>query len=152
MKRHDVAYAGIGERFLAYLLDSVVLVIIGAILQALLAQHAISIIFNFAAAAAYFVYSTASVWQATPAQRLMGIHLIRTDGRPLTRTHAFERFLALTLPGLPMHSSFIPPDVMPNLVLLLTLAWFAPILYTRERTGLHDMMCGTRVVKGNTRA
>lgn len=149
MKRMPVTFAGRGERLLANLLDAIFVVIPTLTVAVLLKDTGgISQPINFAILAAYYTYFTAGPWQGTPGKRLMGMYVIRTDGRPLTRRDAIERFLAYTIPSLPLYASFIPEPIAQLLVVCLTLHWFAPILFTDERIGYHDRLCHTRVVAG----
>ena len=47
---------------------------------------------TFGAAAAYFTIFTAGRRQATPGKRLLGLRVLKLDGRPLTLWESFERF------------------------------------------------------------
>jgi uncharacterized RDD family membrane protein YckC len=107
-----------------------------------------SFVMMFLCLTAYHTASVASSWQATPGQRLMQIHIVRMDGRRLTQLHALERFLAYILPSLPFYTSFIPADVVPPLVVWLSIFWFVPILLAPHHMGVHDRICRTRVVRG----
>jgi uncharacterized RDD family membrane protein YckC len=79
---------------------------------------------------AYNVYFNSGSWQATPGKRICGIHIIREDGRRVTGLLALGRYLAYIISSLPLGIGF------------LIVAW------TKEKKGLHDMICGTRVVYG----
>ncbi len=46
----------------------------------------------FGIAALYFTFFTSKSRRATPGKRLMGIRVLRLDGRPLTMWESFERF------------------------------------------------------------
>jgi len=69
-------------------------------------------------------------WQATPGKRLLGLHIVRTDGERVTSAWAALRFLCYFLSLLPFG------------------AGFAMIFFSRERCALHDIICRTRVVRG----
>jgi uncharacterized RDD family membrane protein YckC len=160
-------YAKWYERCFAYLLDQVgtglltgVMIMLAVMLglmkiggtpEAPVLEQS-SFVVMFLCLTAYHTIAVASNWQATPGQRLMHIHIVRTDGRKLTQAMALERFLAYILPTLPFYTSFIPQDVVPMLVVWLSVFWFMPILFTPEHTGVHDRICGTRVVKGKAGA
>jgi uncharacterized RDD family membrane protein YckC len=153
MKKPRFTYAGRLERFLAYLLDTIILVAPKyLILGAFGSESGVGLLLAFAIDAVYATWFVGSHWQATPGQRLLTLHIVRTDGRKLNYTAAFERYLAYLLPSLPLYSSFLPPDFARTLAGLLIMGWFAPILFTAERTGIHDMLCGTRVVTGRADA
>ena len=156
MKKSPI-YAGRLERFLAYLLDALLIVIpvrlsVTMFLQVDPAgQSTVDPVFfpvMFLINLAYYAYFTASRWQATPGKRLLGIYVIRTDNQRLTALDATERFLAFTLPYLPLYVSFLSPAWGKTLTMFLVIYWFAPILYTQERIGIHDRLCRTRVLIG----
>lgn len=148
MKPRLPTYAGRLERLFANLIDTLILIIPNGLLIHLIGAEGLATIFTFLAILAYYVYFTASPWQATPGKRMLGIYVVRTDGRPLARRDALERFLAYSIPSLPMYASFLSPEWVSTLAVSLSLFWFAPILFTEERIGYHDRLCGTRVVVG----
>jgi uncharacterized RDD family membrane protein YckC len=140
--------ASIGERLLANILDTFMLLVPSGLIAALLGGENAAVLGTFTCSLAYYVYFTSGSWQATPGKRIMGIHVIRLDGRKLLPRDALERFLAYVIPSLPMYTSLLPEGIAPLIVLWLSLAWFTPILFTAERIGYHDRLCGTRVVAG----
>jgi hypothetical protein len=71
-----------------------------------------------------------SAWQATPGKRLCGIYITRADGRMINGWLAFGRISAATLSLIPLCIGFF------------MIGW------TRQKTGLHDLVCRTRVVYG----
>ncbi len=148
MKPRLPIYAGRLERLFANLIDTIILILPGGLLSAMLDADGLAMLGMFIMSAAYYTHFTASAWQATPGKRLLGIYVIRTDYRMLSQRDALERFLAYTIPSLPIYASFISPEIAPLLVFWLSLFWFAPILFTPERVGLHDRLCHTRVLVG----
>jgi uncharacterized RDD family membrane protein YckC len=149
-----VEYAGFWIRLLAYIIDVIVLELfslaIGAVLGIALAAggmlhkvqpvtgadaipHAFVAFFwiiGFALTIGYNVYFNSGTWQATPGKRLLGLHLVTLTGEPVSPWLAFGRWLAYLLDGLTLYVGF------------MMIGW------TREKTGLHDIICGTRVVYG----
>lgn len=148
MNRTALPYAGRLERLFANLLDSILLILPSALLVTLLSHDGLATLLSFMISIGYYTYFTASRWQATPGKRVLGIHVVRLDGRPLTARDALERVLAYSIPSLPMYASFISPQLVPLMVFWLSLLWFTPILFTHERIGYHDRLCKTRVVTG----
>ena len=158
MKHTLPTYAGWPERFLAYLIDVLIVALpIGVLTQPFVhpgetkwavmvdpPAYAIIFLISFA----YQSYFIASRWQATPGMRLLSMHVVRTDKRPLLARDAIERFLAFFIPTLAGYTSFIPDHQAQILVLWLKVIWFAPILFRLDRAGLHDRLCNTRVVTG----
>lgn len=161
MKPFIPNYAGRAERFFAYLIDVLIVMVPVALLAKSFlskndagdlivepAAYAVTFLINLS----YHTYFVASRWQATPGMRLLSMYVARTDTRPLQLRDAVERFLAFFIPTLPSYASFIPANQAPILVLWLTAIWFAPILFRPDRTGLHDRLCGTRVLVGRVGA
>jgi uncharacterized RDD family membrane protein YckC len=154
--RPPVKYAGFWIRLWAYILDSllvtlgigVVLLIVGAIAAAIMALFGVNnlerpmppelaemlplvlIIMVIALSLFYYIYFPSTRWQATPGKRLAGIYIIREDGRPVTGLLALGRLFAYNLSSLPLCIGFLM------------------IAFTKQKTGLHDLVCGTRVVWG----
>jgi uncharacterized RDD family membrane protein YckC len=114
-------------------------------------ESGISILGRFFIYAAYFTWFESSPWQATPGKRIFKIYLARRGGTPLTRAQALERFLVFMVFTFPAQLSMFSQGSAALLTVWIFLIWLVPILATPERTGVHDMICGTRVwigVKG----
>lgn len=156
MKHAIPTYAARPERFLAYLID----VLIVALPIAVLTQPFVHpgetawtvIVDPPAYAIIFFVnllyqsYFIASQSQATIGMRLLSLYVIRTDGQRLNMRDAIERFLAFFIPTLAGYTSFIPDQHAPILVFWLKVIWFAPILFRPDRAGLHDRLSGSMVL------
>jgi uncharacterized RDD family membrane protein YckC len=79
---------------------------------------------------AYFWLLTA--WRgATIGKEMIGIVVVRADGRPISRNQALGRVLAAGLSTLPLGIGFLLP------------------LLREDRRALHDLACGTKVVRAN---
>lgn len=85
--------------------------------------------FCFGVSIAYHTFFIGSSLQATPGKRVMGCMVVTREGKRLSYLHAFGRHLACALSGLTL--------------------WIGYCLagWTREKTALHDMIAGTRVVR-----
>lgn len=152
MKPTSPIYASRPERFFAYLIDTLILLVPGSLVVSLLGGEDVAVVGVFLVSLVYYTYFTASRWQATPGKRVLNLYVTRTDDRALTPRDALERFLAFILPSLPIYSSIMVQQQAAMLVFWLSLFWFAPILFTPERIGLHDRICRTRVVVGKVGA
>ena len=148
MKPSPMVYAGRLERFFAHLLDTLVLMVGKLTLMGSLGDGGIVILFAFLLDAAYYIYFLSSAWQATPGQRLLSIFVVRSNGGLLNRDLAAFRFICFVLPALPIYASFLPEAFAQSLMAGLVIFWFAPILFTEQRAGLHDQLTHTRVVVG----
>ena len=78
----------------------------------------------------YWIYFPSTSWQATPGKRLFAIHIIRVDGRRVTGWLALGRMLAYFLSSISAGLGFLM------------------IASTDQKEGLHDIVCGTRIVHG----
>jgi uncharacterized RDD family membrane protein YckC len=141
-------YATFWKRLAAYGLDAVILAICGFMLALVITIFAVAssgaeaaketieqhdLLFNGIGALVgifYYVHFLSSPQQATPGKRIMGIYVIRKDGARLSPLFALGRYLAAALSALPLGFGFLM------------------ILWTKDRQGLHDMLCGTYVVEG----
>jgi uncharacterized RDD family membrane protein YckC len=141
----DVKYAGFWIRLLAYLLDSVIIsasaFVIGFCLGLvlILGLHAdlhakpIDALFNLIGVVIAVIYNIAfpsGGWQATPGKRICGIHIIRVSGERVSGGLAFGRWLSYFLSSLTLCIGF------------MMIGW------NKEKKGLHDIVCGTRVIYG----
>jgi len=140
--------AGLLIRGLAVTLDALIIfpvsVLLASVLKDNLPMHAIvSLIIS----GTYYVMFLSGPWAATPGKRLMGLLVLRSDGSRLSAEQALQRYLAYIMPSLPVYSS-MEIGTSSIVMLWLSLVWFAPVLFTEKRTGIHDMLCHTRVVHG----
>src|SRR5579863_4555506 len=149
-----VQYAGFWIRLLAYIIDVIVLELfalaagvvlgIGLAVVGILGKvqppgngHALPNgllalfwLVGLAVTIGYNVIFNSGAWQATPGKRILGLHLVTTTGEPVSGWLAFGRWAAYILDGMTLYVGF------------MMIGW------TREKTGLHDIVCGTRVVYG----
>jgi uncharacterized RDD family membrane protein YckC len=108
-------------------------------------ESGISILGRFFIYAAYFTWFESSPWQATPGKRIFKIYVAHRDGRRLTHAQALERFLVFMVFTFPVQMSRLSQESAALLSVWLFLIWLLPILATPERTGVHDMVCRSRV-------
>jgi len=133
--------ASVGRRWAALIIDRFLFVFIGVTLVIAVAvvtpaKPEDPRIFGMAAAvlctyAAYVVYDALMVRRSgqTIGKRLLNIRVVRADGNPVRSGQAWGR--ALTR-GVAVH--------------VLALVNYLPSLFTREKTCVHDLLAGTRVV------
>lgn len=141
-------YAGRLERLFANLLDTLFLMAPNLLLVKFFGDGGVALVAGFLCYAAYYTFFTASDWQATPGKRLLNIFVIMRNGRKPDLTESFERFIVYLLPTLPLYTSVLSPWLAQTLFLWMSIFWFAPILTTPERRGIHDTLVGTRVMVG----
>ncbi len=141
-------YAHFFARLFAFVIDAVILLPIGALIGSIFGQRTFfEALVGLVVTGTYYVAFLVSSWQATPGKRLIGMYVTNQDGSSLNRQQAIERFLAFLMPQLPIYSSLDPNSSYTLIVWLMTI-WFLPIALTDQKTGLHDLLCRTRVVYG----
>lgn len=153
----DLEYevAGLGSRFIAILLDSLIqlavmlavvavfalgAVLLGAMARDLVGANstafgvvgiALAVLLFFVVTWGYFIFFEL-VWNGqTPGKRAAGIRVLTTRGEPITLTHAFVRNLVRIVDSLP--TSYM--------------LGVAVMLATRRAQRLGDLAAGTMVVK-----
>ncbi len=68
-------------------------------------------------------------WGATIGKRALGLRVIMQDGSPVSLGRAFGRYFAKILSAIPLYIGFIM------------------VGFDSEKRGLHDYVCGTRVIR-----
>lgn len=144
-------YAGFWIRFVAVIIDGVILSVaqviiivpltmmigvgsIGAVssgsmagLGAILAAYSVIGLISLALSAAYEVYFI-STRGATPGKMALGLKVIRTDNGPISVGLALGRYLSKLLSGIILYIGFIM------------------VGFDDEKRALHDRICDTRVI------
>ena len=144
----EVVMAGFWKRVAAYLIDSMVVGVIGGIIGMMLgmliiplaaiggdggavaligAQIAIQLI-SIAIYAAYYAFFHSSSSQATLGKMAVGIKVVRTDGTRISLLRGIGRYFASLLSGLILGIGFLMAA------------------FTERKQGLHDILCDTLVV------
>jgi uncharacterized RDD family membrane protein YckC len=138
-------YAGFWIRFVAYLIDALIVGFASVAVQAILlpglrgrsslavgagaiALVGIAYLVGLAMAATYeglFVYKLG----ATPGKMVLGLRVVRPDGGPISLGRAIGRYFAKLLSGIILLIGFIMAG------------------FDREKRGLHDILVDTRVIK-----
>jgi len=138
-------YAGFWIRFVAYLIDALIVGFASVAVQAILlpglrlrsssslgagaiALIGIAYIVGLTMAATYeglFVYKLG----ATPGKMALGLRVVRPDGGPVSLGRAIGRYFAKLLSGIILLIGFIMAG------------------FDREKRGLHDILLDTRVIK-----
>lgn len=130
-------YAGGLNRFLAALIDGVLIMIVNGILgfvgglvggDSPAIQGLVSLV-SLGIGVAYFAGMESSESQATIGKKAMGLIVTDLDGNRISIGKAILRYLAKILSG------------------CLLLIGYIMILFTEKKQGLHDIIAGTVVVR-----
>lgn len=134
-----VAYGGFWIRLVAYIIDAVLLGIVGAVLFSI---FGISItepdlenydptvnVVSFVIGLLYFALMESSERGATVGKMAMGLRVVTSDGQRLSFMNAVGRYFA---------------KIVSAIILMIG---FIMIAFTDRKRGLHDMIAGTLVIK-----
>jgi uncharacterized RDD family membrane protein YckC len=162
-----IAYADLGIRIGAYIVDAIILSLVIVVMYSILAGililgggfggllifAVIAGVLSLAISAVYFVY-TWTTMKASPGQRVLGLMTVNeADGNALTQNQAITRWAILSAPwivGLVFNQAY-STSLLGLLVSLAGLGWTIYLLYTTandpKRQGYHDKMAKSVVVK-----
>ena len=122
-----VVYAGFWIRFVAWLIDGIILIIPNIIIG-LVVESPASILLQFAIGIVY----TIGFWTAegaTPGKMAMGLRITTVEGEPVDLGKAVLRYIGYFVSGITLGIGYLM------------------IAFTREKRGLHDLIAGTVVIK-----
>jgi uncharacterized RDD family membrane protein YckC len=121
--------AGFGERFVAALIDGVLLGILGAIANAILASWALAQLIDIVGGVAYYSYLEGSPSGQTLGKRAMNIRVVDLQtGMPIGTSRALVRYLGRFLSGIPCGLGYF---------------W---MLWDKEKQTWHDKLSSAAVV------
>jgi uncharacterized RDD family membrane protein YckC/Tfp pilus assembly protein PilE len=127
-------YAGFWRRGAAFLLDSLILVILAIIINIGLGQaETLSVLINVAIACAYYAGFHSSAKQATPGKMAFGIKVADLAGERIGIGRGIGRYFATWLSAILMIG-------------------YVMAAFTSKKRALHDMIAGTLVVNGKADA
>ena len=164
-----IVYADLTNRIIAYIIDLVILVIVGFVVNLVLLTAFIAtlvstgsaiflllsvvvLVINVLLAAIYFIY-TWTTMKASPGQRILGLMTVsETDGSALTMNAAIARYVIMFAPSyIASLASTVIPGILGLLISLAGLAWTIFLIYTvandPKRQGFHDHYAHSVVIK-----
>jgi uncharacterized RDD family membrane protein YckC len=112
--------------------------------------HIVQVAFQLVAALFYFVYEGATVatYGKTIGKLALSVRVVRPDGMPIAQRQGWIRAsVRLGVVSLVVGSWLAMPAIGPLTGVLLALGDNLPGIFTRERTTIHDLIAGTRVVR-----
>ncbi|MCH7835596.1 MAG: RDD family protein [Chloroflexi bacterium] len=122
-----VFYAGFWIRFAAYIIDAIILFIVGVVL-AIAAGGTTGAVLQIVVGIVY----TVGFWTAqgaTPGKMAVGIEITTVDGEPIDFGRALLRYIGYLASA------------------IILLIGFLMIAFTGQKRGLHDYIAGTVVIK-----
>ena len=138
-------YGGFWLRVVAYIIDGILLAVVGAIVGIIMGVGALgtgasvdpastgNLLYNLVSiiiGVSYFAGMESSSWQATLGKKAMGLIVTDLDGNQISVPRAIGRYFAKILSA------------------LILMIGFIMVAFTERKQGLHDMIAGTLVVKG----
>lgn len=122
----DMQYAGFGSRFLAILIDGLLLVVVNLILM-LIGLNIVSIVVGWL----YFALMESSEKQATIGKQVMKLKVTDMNGNRISFGQATGRYFS---------------KIVSTLIILIGYIMAA---FTEKKQALHDMMAGTLVYQSD---
>ena len=143
-------YAGFGRRLLAYFVDSILLFIVGLVIQYILgldpfsflaetqpletrtsASQGLASLVSLTIGLIYFLIFWVNYDGATPGKKLMAIKIVRDDGSRITYPVAFVRYLGTFVSSFFLGSGYL---------------W---VIWDKKKQAWHDKIARTIVIKTN---
>ena len=126
---NEVQYAGFGKRFLAALLDGIILLIINKILGFALGGNTnLVALVGILVGWVYYAVQESSPKQATIGKQALGIVVTDLNNQQISFVTATIRHFSKILSA------------------IILLIGYIMVLFTEKKQGLHDMLAGTLVV------
>ncbi len=162
-----LAFAGVGKRVVAYIIDQVIVGVINFLVQIALAAAGLyragangsvnytglllALVIGLIVSAAYFIYQWTSM-RATLGMRLFSMQIgTEGSGATITNEQAAIRWAALVLPGSLATILYPAGTVVVSLVELIVLIYYIALLVTTAQSptkqGLHDRWAHTEIVE-----
>ena len=137
----QMQYAGWWRRFVAMMLDSILLLLLGSIIDFVLAKifgppieltdpaFVLGFLLGAVLGILYYVVTESGSSQGTPGKCLVGLKVVDLDGNRISGTKALGRHFGKWVSSL-----------------ALMAGWFFPI-FTKKKQALHDIMAGTLIIR-----
>ncbi len=122
---NNTQYAGFWIRFVAVVIDAIILSVVGWVIGQVIQAEIIGMLIG----AAYYLYFWVKQKGQTPGKKVMGIRIVRVDGKEIDWMTAVLRYVGYIVSGIPLALGFI---------------WVA---FDKQKQGWHDKIAGTFVVK-----
>jgi uncharacterized RDD family membrane protein YckC len=138
--QEQVAYGGFWIRFVAYIIDAILLSIVFGVVASIVGLRFVNTddptdidptvnLLSLVVSWLYFALMESSERGATVGKMAMGLRVVTSDYRRLTFLNATGRYFAKILSAIILFIGFIM------------------IAFTDKKRGLHDMIAGTLVIK-----
>lgn len=121
--------AGIGERFIAIIIDGIIQAVIGGVLGGIFGNFGAGAGLGFIIGLGYYWYFWTRQNGQTPGKSLMKIRVVKANGTELTDADAIIRYIGYYINSI-----------------VFMLGWILAI-FDSNRQGIHDKLVSTYVVK-----
>ncbi|NGQ95127.1 RDD family protein [Brevibacillus sp. SYP-B805] len=126
LQAEELKYAGFWIRFLAYVIDGILLYVVTFLLVLV---HEKLVFLSYLISILYFPLLESSSMQGTLGKKALGLIVVDEEGNRITVGRAFGRFFAKILSGIILYIGYIM------------------VAFTEKKQGLHDKIVSTYVVK-----
>jgi uncharacterized RDD family membrane protein YckC len=116
------------QRFIALVIDNIVLYIVGLIIGTVLGTQELGFFVGFALGLVYQIYFLTQNNGQTPGKRIIGVRVVSSGGGGVSAVQAALRYVGYYI------NSF-----------LCFVGWIWA-LFNEEQRGFHDLIAGTRVI------
>lgn len=123
-----MAYAGFWLRFVAYIIDGIILLVVNIVVSLLVTETLEGTLIALAIGPVY----TIGFWTAlgaTPGKLVVGVQITTAEGEPIDFGRAILRYVGYFVSAITLGIGFLM------------------IGLTREKRGLHDFIAGTVVIR-----
>lgn len=162
MNSQNIEIAKVQKRFIAYLIDTVILLFPACVLFILFVKFPVLLnVMHILLNCLYYTYFISSTDQATIGQQIMSIHVASLDNTKIGATLAFDRSLSQCLLPLIMMmlyklSHIVESNVVLHflsstlgvIMLMLNTAWYLTAIFSDKKQTVHDILFKTIVVSG----
>ena len=125
----DVRFAGFGERFVAYVIDTVFLTFVLVVLGLFVTRGSLTALVALMLVAVIYTIGFWMLVGATPGKLLMNLEVVRTDGGEIGIVTGVVRYIGYTISSIPVGLGFL---------------W---IIWDGKKQALHDKIASTVVIK-----
>lgn len=160
------------KRFLAYVIDGFILLIVPSAINFILKKTPLfstditaSLIYtvpSLVLCILYIAFFESSGYKATPGKKIFNLYIVTTDGNQLSFKRALTRYMILALPNIIflLIDLYLKRDLYDYnlkytlpviyaffIVTVINIICILPVFFTKKRQGIHDLLTHTVVYR-----